>query len=179
MVQLPESTPDESIANNLGLNNIAEIGKERIRKAITIKKTEKAKGDLGFKVFKLDHSNYKAWEDYHGEDIKQLEMLFDGAETPLTEGWTSESLLTEIMLIQGFPLDSTISTQSECKQNVIKIVTSQTIEHRLLTCLDEKIKEDTLTRLKFNAGDIFVCLDSAMTDQAKMRIANKCILRTI
>jgi len=179
MVQLPELTLKDSTAKKAGYNTIAEIGKERIRRAIKIMKTEATKGDLGFKVFKLTYSNYKAWEDYHGEDIKQLEMLFDGAETPLNEGWTPESLLTEIMLIQGFPLDSTLIAQPECKENKLTIVTAPAIEHRLLTCLDEKIREDTLTRLKFNAGDIFVCLDSAVTDQAKMRLANKCILRTI
>ena len=179
MIQLPEKTPVDSIANKTGYDTIAEIGKERIRRVLKIKKTEKTKGDLGFKVFKLNHSNYKAWEDYKGEDVNQLEMLFEGAETPLVEDWTPESLLTEVMLLQGFPLDSTISVLPECKQNKIKIVTAQAIEHRLLTCLDDKISEDSITHLKFNDGDIFVCLDSAVTDQAKMRLANKCVLRTI
>lgn len=187
MVQLPEPTPKDSVANKAGYPTIADIGKDRIRRVIgkiekentTDVRTGHESQDLGFKVFKLNRSNYKAWQDYHGEDIKQLEMLFDGAETPLREGWTPESLLTEVMLVQGFPLDSSISVLPECKQNELKIVTATAIEHRLITCLDEKIREDTLTHLKFNAGDIFVCLDSAMTDQAKMRLANKCILRTI
>jgi len=179
LVQIPEPIEANSSSKSSDFQTMADIGKERIRRVISKMKIEKTKGDLGFKVFKLNHSNYKAWEDYKGEDVKQLEMLFDGSEIPLVEDWTPESLLTEVMLIQGFPLDSSISVLSECKQNELKIVTAQNIAHRLLACLDDKINEDTITHLKFSDGDIFVCLDSAVTDQMKMRLANKCILRTI
>jgi len=179
MIQLPELTPADSTARKAGYNTIADIGKERIRRVIEKLKQENTKGDLGFKVFKLDHSNYKAWQEYHGEDVKQLEMLFSGAETPLVEGWTSESLLAEVMLIQGFPLDSKVTMKPEFKKNKVQLIESDASAHRLFVCLDEKIHEETEKALKVNSGDIFVCLDSSMTDQAKMRLANICTLATI
>jgi len=129
--------------------------------------------------FKLDHSNFRAWQDYHGEDVKQLEMLFSGAETPLVEGWTSGSLLTEVLLIQGFPLDSKIIQQTEFKKNMVQLIESDASVHRLFACLDDRIHDETEKALKVSSGDIFVCLDSAMTDQAKMRLANICTLATI
>jgi len=58
MVQLPE-------AISFGkYKTIAEISKERIRRAAAKIKEENPdyKGDLGFKVFKLDSSNIHDWD---------------------------------------------------------------------------------------------------------------------
>ncbi|MCG3154009.1 MAG: hypothetical protein DKINENOH_00601 [bacterium] len=188
MVQLPEPTPDDSPARKAGYDTIAKIGKERIRRVIAkMKKEGNGKSsskrekpedlsckDLGFKVFKLARSNFKAWQDYDGENIQELEKLLDQAETPLVEGWKEEDLLTEIMLQQGFPLDSKITPQSGFKQNKVQLIESEACGHRLFVCLDPKIKEDTIKHLELRTEDIFVCRDSALTDQAKMRLADVC-----
>jgi len=179
MVQLPEPTPDTSVARVMGYVNIAELGKERIRRVINNMNPKTHKTKLGFKVFRLDRSNFEAWNDYHGEDIKQLEMLFNNAETPLVDNWTRESLLIEVMLIQGFPLDSMVNQQSEFKKNIIQLIESTTSVHRLFVCFDSKVEDDTVKGLKINPDDIFVCLDSALTDQSKMRLSNICTLATI
>jgi len=191
MVQLPEPTPADSSARKAGYDTIAEIGKERIRRVVTRMKKE-ANGnshtkreipeDLGFKVLKLARSNFKAWEDYDGENPEELEKLFDQAETPLDENWKEENLLTEIILQQGFPLDSRITPQADLKQNKIQLIESTFCAHRLFICLDGKIKDDTIkSRLagELRTEDIFVCLDSALMDQAKMRLADACNLKVI
>jgi adenine-specific DNA-methyltransferase len=176
MLQLPEPT------GNPQLPTIAEIGKKRIRFVIDKIKREdqnmldlsnrEKQEDLGFKVFKLSNSNFKVWQDYQGEDIPELETLFDGIETPLIEGWNQTDLLIEILLLQGFPLDSTIIRQDEFTHNNIHMVDSDAYAHRLFVCLDEKIKDDTIAQLQLRSEDIFVCLDSALTDQSKMRLAD-------
>jgi adenine-specific DNA-methyltransferase len=135
--------------------------------------------DLGFKVFKLARSNFNAWQDYDGENIQELETLFDQTETPLVKGWKEDDLLTEIMLQQGFPLESKITPQAAFKQNKVQLIESEACAHRLFVCLDPKIKEDTIKHLELRAEDIFVCLDSALTDQAKMRLADVCRLGII
>jgi len=188
MVQLPEPTPEDSPARKASYDTIAEIGKERIRRVIA-KMNKETNGnslmkretpeDLGFKVFKLTRSNFKAWEGYDGENPEELEKLFDQAETPLIENWKDEDLLTEIILQQGFPLDSKITRQTEFKHNTIQIVESTFCAHRLFVCLDGKIKDDTIKRLELRSEDIFVCLDSALADQAKMRLADACNLKVI
>jgi len=58
MVQLPETTAKDTEAFKAGYKTIAEISKERIRRAAAKIKGENPgyEGDLGFKVFKLDFS---------------------------------------------------------------------------------------------------------------------------
>ena len=183
MVQIPEPTNDKK------LPTIAEIGKERIRRVIAKMKKE-AKGkldlsardtpeDLGFKVFKLGRSNFRAWQDYHGEDIRQLELLFDGAETPLVDDWADSDLLVEILLLQGFPLDSAVTESPQFKQNKVQLVESDLCAHKLYVCLDKTVKSDTIKKLQLRSEDVFVCLDSALTDEAKLQLADVCNLRTI
>lgn len=60
MVQLPEPCKEKSEAYRAGFNTIADIGKERIRRAASKIQAEKPdyKGDLGFKVFKLDYNEH-------------------------------------------------------------------------------------------------------------------------
>lgn len=185
MVQIPEPTPENSPARKAGYDTIAEIGKERIQRVIAKMQKEPSNSeratseDLGFKVFKLTDSNFKHWQPYNGEQINELENLFDDAETPLVKEWTPENLLTEIILQQGFPLDSKITQQTEFAANKMLLVESAFCAHRLFVCLDRVIAEETIQNLHLNTEDIFVCLDSALTDQAKMRLGDTCKLTII
>ena len=63
-VQLPEETDEKSEAAKAGFQNIAEIAKERIRRAgAKIKNENPDKSiDTGFKVFKLAQSHFKQWQ---------------------------------------------------------------------------------------------------------------------
>jgi len=103
-IQLPEpinsDTDSGRNAQSLGFSTIADIGKERIRKVIQQifneqrVRLKKAEGtlpgmaedlpvlDLGFKVFKLDRSNFKIWDgsrpDAPEEElIRQLTLHID------------------------------------------------------------------------------------------------------
>lgn len=184
-VQLQEIIDETHEAYKLGFRYISEIGKERIRRVIAkMKKTGNSQEretpeDLGFKVFKLTRSNFKTWHNYDGENIAELEKLFDSAETPLIDDWKEEDLLTEIILQQGFPLDSKMTQQTEFNHNKVTLVESNFCGHRLFICLDDKIKDDTVKRLQLRSEDILVCLDSALTDQAKMRLSDICKLNII
>jgi adenine-specific DNA-methyltransferase len=57
-------------------------------------------GDLGFRVFKLDHSNIRAW-DPSPDDIEGA--LFDAIEH-LREGRTEQDVLFELLLKRGLDL---------------------------------------------------------------------------
>ena len=104
MVQLPEPCEEKSEAYKAGYKNICEIGKERIRRA-----GEKVKGeaglagqnlDIGFRVYKLDSSNVKAWNPLE-EDL--VDAMGKYAEH-LVGGRTEDDFLTEIMLKSGIDL---------------------------------------------------------------------------
>ena len=105
MVQLPERTEETSEAFKAGFNNICEIGKERIRRAgekiknELIEKNQKSgildnlidpeKLDIGFKVYKLDSSNFNVFDstskdinnifnhDVFLSDRSQLDILYE------------------------------------------------------------------------------------------------------
>lgn len=115
IVQLPEELDledaDQKVAADY-LNkinkplNISEISKQRIRlagkKIIDESKKEKfiSEIDIGFKVFKLDDTNLKVWD----EDSADLERdLFDLID-PVKEGRTQEDVVYEILLKYGVDL---------------------------------------------------------------------------
>ena len=167
--------------------NIAEITKERIRRVINKIKSENEgkmdfrenNQDLGFKVFKLQESNYKEWKDYEGNNTNQLEITFDDFANPLVENWKKDDLLSEIMIMEGFSLDSNIKILDEYPNNEINEVISSFCNHKLLICLDDKLNEKTIESLVLNEKDIFICLDSAIDDNYKLILSDKGLIKTI
>ena len=185
-VQLQEAVREDSLAYQEGFRLISEIGIERIRRVIDQFEKEKKgkldlapKEDLGVKCYLLDKSNYREWDPYVGKDTSQLELRFQKTETPLIENWKPDNLLTEILLLQGFPLDSRIREMPEFKRNKVLEVTSESCQHRLYVCLDKQLKADTIAGIKIRAEDILVCLDSALTDEAKIQLADRTNLKVI
>ena len=179
MVQLPEPTPPDSQARRAGFSTIAEVGKERIRRIIKRMQGEQQEKlipdretpeDLGFRVLKLGRSHFKAWQDYTGGDVAELETLFDRFESPLAEGSTPDDLLVEVMLLQGFPLDSTVTPMPEYQHNRVLRVASDLVAHQLYVCLDERLHPATADTLALGAEDVFVCLDSALDEDTKLRL---------
>jgi len=189
LVQMPEKTPANSEAAKAGYANIAEIGKERIRRVIARIKAEKAGDlatgeealDLGFKVYKLAQSNFKPWEDYHGEDLAKLDELFDEAVTPLLPSWKSveDGLFMEILLVEGYPLHSKVKERPEFGANRVREVSSDFHEKRLLVCLDDRLQEVTVRDLRLAENEVFVCLDQAVGDELKSSLADKGLIKTI
>jgi adenine-specific DNA-methyltransferase len=174
-IQIPEPVDVNSEAYLNGFHTIAEITKERIRKVISISKKE----NVGFKTLKLVPSNYKPWENYSGTNIKELEMQFEKSISPLVVDWKPENLLSEILLIEGFPLDSSIAVIDTYKQNKITQVSSDFCEHKLLVCLDDNIDDNTIKSLELSDNDIFICLDNAISDKDKVTLQDKGLIKTI
>ncbi len=133
-VQLPEPTDPKSEAHKAGFENIAEIGKERIRrviKKIKQEKLEKSKDvDLGFKVFKLDSSNIKSW-DGEADNLKQ--SLLDSVEN-IKEDRSQEDVLYEILLKQGLDLSLPIEERTIEKARVFNAG-----HGALMVCLADRI----------------------------------------
>jgi len=182
LVQLPESVneKEESGANaiKIGLSKISDIAKERIRRVIKSKKLVGSEISR-FKVFQLTNSHFKPWQNYHGQNPSEVEDLFSQFEDPLKEDWTEEGLTTEVLLTEGFPLDSRIEIDPVYGANRLRRISSDFHEYSLLVCLDSKINTDTITQLDLGSNDVFICLDRAITDQEKLRLSDKGLLKTI
>jgi len=189
MVQLPEPTPEDSPARQMGLNTIAEIGKERIRRVIKRMKDEAAQKldltdsetpeDLGFKVFKLAESNFRPWTPPEQTDpeayIAQMELMVD----PLVEGWTPENVITEVAIKEGYGLNAVIQRLEALDTNTIYRVTDPDKEQSFFICLDDKIDPATPRALCPAKDDLFVCRDVALTDEMAANLALQCNLKTI
>lgn len=177
-VQLDEKYDENEPAYKDGYRFISDFTRARINKVI--KQLPKNKLlDFGYKYFSLNISNFKLWKNYIGSDIKELETLFENNSTPLVEDWKPENLLTEVMLIEGFPLDSKLKIVENYKYNKVTEVSSDFCEHKLLVCLDEKIEDKTIKALQLDDEDIFICLDTAISDQDKVTLQDKGLIKTI
>lgn len=174
LVQFPEPLPKPEIK----VKTIADLGKSRIRKFSN--EIVKQGFDKGFRVMKLVKSNFKLWKNYKGASVTDLEKkltLFN--ENPLVEDYTKEGLLTEILLMEGLALCSDINIIDEIKTNSIIKIKSEYSQHSLLICLDETIKKSTIENLVLGDDDIFICLDSAISTEDKLRLSDKGLIKTI
>ncbi|SDP64354.1 site-specific DNA-methyltransferase [Selenomonas ruminantium] len=118
MVQLPESTSEDSEAAKAGYKNICEIGKERIRRAgekIKAEARDKAADlDIGFKVFKLDSSNLQKWNPQPDDLVMTLQQSTDNFLPDRTE----QDVLYEIMLKMGLVLTCQIEEEQAAGETV-------------------------------------------------------------
>lgn len=127
-VQLPEPCAEKSEAYKAGYKTIADIAKERIRRAGAkireeVEKEQTAENeklhfegeqnncrmpDLGFKVFKLTDSNFKQWRDIKGSDRDAWErQLFDFID-PVSDNAVIDNMVYELLLKNGKDLNSAI-----------------------------------------------------------------------
>jgi adenine-specific DNA-methyltransferase len=141
LVQLPEPLENEerrqesalAFCDKLGKpRNIAELTKERLRRAATAVRQENPMfaGDLGFRVFKLDSSNIRAWEPDRENLPKTLEESAEHLKTDRTEA----DILFELLLKLG--LDLTVPMEQ-------KTIAGKTVHSigagTLLVCLATQI----------------------------------------
>lgn len=113
MVQLPELCDEKSEAYKAGYKNICEIGKERIRRA----GAKISKGDIGFKVFKLDTSNLVEWDSTPTQDEQIVAQRFSLLKETIKPDRTDLDVIYEVMLKMGIPLTyKVISTQINDKK---------------------------------------------------------------
>lgn len=134
-VQLPEVTEEKTEAYKANYKNIADISKERIRRAGNKIREENPdyNGDLGFKVFKLDSSNIKRWD----ADFDSLETDLLNAVDYLVEGRTNEDVLYELCLKLG--LDLTIKIEEKTIAGKKLFILGRGY---LVVCLDDAITMD-------------------------------------
>lgn len=175
LVQIPEELKEESqgfkAASNalkIGLKSITEIGKERIRRAGQKIKEENKDNegienlDIGFKVFKLDETNLKIWDE-EAEDIEDHLLFFEGA---VKEGRSQEDVLYEILLKYG--LDLTLPIEKE----KLGGVTAYSVGFGyLVVCLDQNLTINDIEKLVSNYPDCerMVFLDNGFaTDEVKI-----------
>ncbi len=132
-VQMAEPCDSKSEAYKAGYSNIAEISKERIRRASAKMRTEveseraqkateltfdnsddPVMPDFGFKVFRLADSNFKQWRDIRGSEQQQWQQQSIDFINPVAENATIDNMVYELLLKNGKSLNSTIKHTNNC-----------------------------------------------------------------
>ncbi|MBC7085948.1 MAG: site-specific DNA-methyltransferase [Methanomethylovorans sp.] len=143
MVQLPEPCDENSEAYKAGYKTIAEIGKERIRRAgkkILEEHPEAAgKLDIGFRVLKVDSSNMQ--DVYYRPDEYTQDLL-----TSLTDNIkpdrTPEDLLFQVMLDLGVLLSSKIEEMVIGGKKVFSVA-----DGYLMACFDNDVTDEVVREI--------------------------------
>jgi adenine-specific DNA-methyltransferase len=140
LVQLPEQTPDNSVARFKGFQTICDIGKERIRRAGNKIRGENPLAtqflDVGFRVFKLDDTNMK--DVYYSAD-EYSQNLITMMESNIKPDRTDLDLLFGCLLEWGLPLSLPHTFE------IIEGCTVHTYnEGDLVACFDENIPESVI-----------------------------------
>ena len=145
MVQLPEATNEKSDAYKAGYKTIAEIGKERIRRAgkKILEENKDKEGienlDIGFRVLKTDSSNMK--DVYYSPADTEQNFLDDLADN-IKEDRTSEDLLFQVMLDLGISLSSKIESENIDGKEVFVVK-----DGFLIACFDKNVSDDTVKEI--------------------------------
>lgn len=165
MVQIPEKTEEKSNARKAGYSNICEVGKDRIRlsgdKIITdlSESTKSSALDVGFKVFKLDETNLKVWDE-HTLDIEQmtLEMV-----DPIKEGRSQEDVIYEILLKYGIDLAVPIESAKVEGKTVFSVGMGY-----MIICIEKDLNIVQIESIieKFNECKRIVFYDEAFKDDS-------------
>lgn len=135
-VQLPEPCEGR-------FTNIAELGKERIRRAGTKLKAENAtispNLDVGFRVLKIDTSNM-ADVYYAPDSVKQADLV--AHKDNIKPDRTPEDLLFQVLVDWGVDLSLPITQETVAKKKVFFVD-----GNALAACFDPNVSEDLVKEL--------------------------------
>ena len=166
-VQLGERTDEKSEAFKAGYHTIADISRERIRRAGAKTKADfadklserKAPLDLGFRAYAIGDSNFKRWNEQvsTAEEIRQ--QTFESID-PLEPNATDDNILTEILLKRGISPLVTIE-----QRNNYLFIPSESLAISLIA----NITETDFARLLDSGAEQIVLLSRAFGDDVNLK----------
>ena len=172
MVQIPQICEQGTDANIAGFESICDIGEERIRRAgAKIKaKVEEANRqlktgedpkpvpDVGFRVFKIDSSNFRDTYREPG-DVEQSQLGF--YVDNLKGDRTAEDLLFQVLPKFRIPYSAKVEERVVCGKRVFDVNGGQ-----LVACFDEEVGADAIEEIAKEQPLYAVFRDSSLADDA-------------
>lgn len=172
MVQLPENCGDNPSAIKHGYKTLCDLGEDRINRAgakiaadidkgneqLELGAEPKLYPDLGFRVLRIDSSNFKDFYLTPGE-ISQ-KSLFDFADN-VKEGRSDLDLLFEVLPKLGIPYSAKIEERVLADKKVFFVDGD-----KLAACFDANVGSDTIEEMAKAKPWYAVIRDSSMADDA-------------
>jgi len=187
LVQLDEEVQDEEIKKEFP--TVADICIERLRRVSEKYKKEIASASLrndinnhnfGFKVFKLDKSNFNLKDEFEfdpSEDKEELkkkyiEWLGMYVNQPLVFDWEEIDVIYEVMLKEGLNLNSKIE-RIKIKDDEFYYVKDEEQNLDFYISLKDKFSNETIEEIRTSKyrGKTFVFLDNALSDSDKINLS--------
>ena len=134
MIQVPEKCSDKfTDASEIGFETVCDVGMERIRRAGRMI----GKGDVGFRVFKVDDSNFK--EEVYFSSKEYNQQMLNGAIDNIKSDRTGLDLLYGVILDWGINLSVPEKTEVVDGKKIY-IVDDGT----LIACFEANVDQDTI-----------------------------------
>ncbi|MCE3027281.1 site-specific DNA-methyltransferase [Salinicola sp. DM10] len=146
LVQIPETCEEGTTAYKAGYKNIAEIAKDRVRRAgkkFLDNNGASQRLDVGFRVMKIDSSNMR--DTHYSPGALSQDLLSEDIEN-IREGRSSEDLLFQVLLDWGVDLSLPIS-RKEIDRKTVFFVDGAEKHMALAACFDLDIDEAFVKQL--------------------------------
>lgn len=186
LVQLPEPI------KNPEYHTISEITKERVRRVIQGYGDEPKPLDDGFKVFKLDNSNYKVNEAINvnkdgdkDEIIKKLRQQFKTStvyDESMVDGYTELDVIYENILKEGYGLNSHIEVIEDITECKIYKIIDNVKKSKVFYITFDKVDTEITTHKEFagiSNDTLFICFDNNLSDSDKQNLSKTFRLKTM
>ncbi|MBQ9596016.1 MAG: site-specific DNA-methyltransferase, partial [Synergistaceae bacterium] len=157
MIHLPEQCSESSEAFKAGYHNICEIGRERIKRA-----GESLSGDTGFRVLKVDSSNYRNVY-FTPEELKQ-DMLDDLIEN-IKPDRTGLDLLFGTLAELGLPLTQEFACE---RVNGFTVYYYGDDVKKIIACFDRNINAELVKSIAGQKPMVALFRDSCFEDSNAM-----------
>lgn len=172
LVQIPELLDEEAEARQFGFKSICDLGEGRIRRAgekitadidkeneqLELGAKPKPYPDLGFRVLRIDSSNFK--DSYLTPGETEQAGLFDLVDN-VKEGRSDLDLLFEVLPKLGIPYSAKIEERMLAGKKVFFVDGD-----KLAACFDTNVGSDTIEEMAKAKPWYAVIRDSSMADDA-------------
>lgn len=160
-IQIPEETAEKSEARKAGFVNIAELSRERIRRAAKEIAKQNHRSDTGFKSLRLEDTNFKVWDSSaKGDQLKQ--QMIDHLN-PVKDGVNEEDLLFELALKSGISPTSS-RNQFENADGKYYIV-----DDSLAICLESSMSASLFENILSARPNKIIILDSSLHNNDELK----------
>lgn len=167
LVQLPEQIDIQNYSN------IADITIDRVRRVVKgtsagsegqLKLSGLPVQHIGFRVFKLDQSNFMGWDAEASKDADALGKQLDLSIDHVRQGRSEDDLLYELLLKSGFPLTVPVEKLTLAGKSVFSIGRGV-----FLICLERELTSEVIKAMAEMKPSRVVCLDDGFrgNDQLK------------
>lgn len=188
LVQVPQSTDENSNARRAGFKKISDITIAR-NKAVVEKTKASFDGklitpedqqqldQLGFKVFTLSKSSFPRTdfapnpEKSEEENLELFQQYVFQKEKQLSLEFNDNDLITEILISRGFMLTYKLEHQSMFAANTVYLATDGV--KTAYICVDNQLADATVDYFLQHTDTKFICIERALDSTKKFNLKKK------